>query len=570
MKKHMISFFTLLILIIIAITTFVILVKNSKEAEQETLEQNNQQISVTPTIAIKPTIAPTPTIIPETVTELYPVPQTIEDEIKYGYIDKSGEFVIAPTFNMASDFNNGVAIVTLNDKLCVIDTMGNVLFLNDSFIYDFSNGLALFADWDGAESTLYGYVNTKGEIAIEPQFTDASSFNEEGTAYVRIGSDEFAMIDITGKVLESYTLNEKYTSTWDIQDGYIIYANSDYLDYGVVNVKGEEIIPSGYSEITYLGNDLFAVKKQGLEDYTSLMLAKQAIFNSAGEQLTEYEFYDLTSFNNGYCSATDDSSTFFIGIDGKKADALPKFEGTGTLKLLGDVISADVDDELLYCSTDKTSFWKTPNSYALSDTVTVTSLKFRPLRGVLVHYPQIEGLADIAIQEQINTELYRLFVSIRNDIKAEDMLSVQDSFSAKLVKNLLIIEKTGYDYYYGAAHGMPIMSYYYIDTKTGFSYQLKDLFKEGSDYATKINEMITDEINIDYGSGESMYFPESFTGITETPFFILEEDSIIIYFYPYDIAAYAAGFPQFAIPFIDIDEYINKDSEFWKSFKEGY
>jgi hypothetical protein len=40
----------------------------------------------------------------------------------------------------------------------------------------------------------------------------------------------------------------------------------------------------------------------------------------------------------------------------------------------------------------------------------------------------------------------------------------------------------------------------------------------------------------------------------------------VIYFYPYEIAAYAAGFPEFEIPFEDLTDYIDTEGAFWKSF----
>lgn len=566
MKKHMIPFFSLLILLIVVVIIFVNLIRNSNEAKQS--EETGVQVTIVPTAPPAPTVIPTPTVIPEKASELYPVPQMVDEQIKYGYIDKTGTFVIPPSFDMASDFNDGAAIVSLDNKDCVIDESGNLLFINNGTIYAFSNGLAMYSYSDNAEATLYGYVDTKGSIAIEPQYALASSFLEDNTAYVSTGAGNYELIDQTGKVLETYTLDGKYSSVWTFQDGYIIYAASDYADYGVVNVKGEEILPSGYSEITYLGNDLFAVKKPGLETIDQIMIAKEAIFNAKGEQLTDYAFYDLTSYHQGYASATDETTTFFVGPDGKAAENLPKFKGIGTAKLLGDVIAANIDDELMYCNTDESIIWRTESSLELSASIKVFSLKYRPLRDVLVRYPEIDGIADKAIQNIINAKLYKLFVAVRKDITPEDYLTVDDSFSAKLINQLLIVERTGYDYYYGAAHGMPIRDYYYFNINTGTSYQLKDLFLEGSDYAAKINEMIIDEINTDVASGESMFFPESFTGITETQYFMLDENAVTIYFYPYDIAAYAAGFPQFVIPFTDIDESINKEGDFWKAFHQ--
>lgn len=44
------------------------------------------------------------------------------------------------------------------------------------------------------------------------------------------------------------------------------------------------------------------------------------------------------------------------------------------------------------------------------------------------------------------------------------------------------------------------------------------------------------------------------------------EDKLAIYFEPYEIAAYAAGFPTFYIPYDEMIDIIDTEGEFWKSF----
>jgi hypothetical protein len=51
----------------------------------------------------------------------------------------------------------------------------------------------------------------------------------------------------------------------------------------------------------------------------------------------------------------------------------------------------------------------------------------------------------------------------------------------------------------------------------------------------------------------------------DQPFFI-SDGELNIYFEPYEIAPYAAGFPTFAIPFHDISSIIDHDGDFWRSF----
>ena len=564
-RKFMLPFFTLLLFIIIAATVFILLIKNTNKVNQDAVD-TSAYLTPLPTQAVTPTVTPLPTQVPVKTTELYPAYEVVNDQKLYGYINKTGSFVIPPSFDVANDFSDGVANVTIEGKNCVIDEKGSILYNGEATISDFHNGLASFYTWNDDNISSYGYMDTTGTVVIDAKYTAASDFNKDGTAYVSTGDGKYALIDKTGKELETYEIDKKYNNPYYIQDGYLLYSNADSFKYGVINMKGEEIFKPIYSEITYLEEGLFAVKSPDLDDYDKIMAAKQAIFNQDGEQLTDYIYYDISSYKNDYCSASDETSTFFVGLDGKEATNLPKFDGGGTLKLFGDVVSAYIDDEQFYCNLDGSIFWQQPSFYKLSDTLKVNKIKYRPNRYVLVNYPQLEGLSDASIQKQINDQLKSLFTDARALITEADLLTTDDSFNAKLMNNLLIVERDGYDYTLGAAHGMPIKDFFYIDLTTGTFYQLQDLFKADSDYTTKINEMIQAEITANTNSGDAMYLPDSFTGIDPNQSFMLAVDSLIIYFYPYDIAAFAAGFPEFTIPFEDIMDNIDTEGAFWKSF----
>ncbi len=560
MKKAMLPIGAALAVLVIAITVYFIFLRDKSE------QVNNPESVLTPTQMPSPTISPTATPVPDGTAQdnlLFPVFVKEEGHSKFGYIDHSGAFAIEPAYDSADNFTEGIAIVTSDGMYKAIDSKGAVIYENNGEIRPFHNGMAAVQRITG-DSSLYGYINLKGQEIIAPSYLFADDFNEDGQAYVALpDGSSFQLIDRTGKALESYqvTVGNGYVS--DFRDGYLIYYNSDAMRYGVKKVDGTSVFDATYSSIAYLGSNLFALTAASLESYETTFYPA-AIFNAQGEQLTEYSLYDLQPFRGEYTSAADETSVFFIDKTGQEVTSLPSYDGGGRLTLLGDIVKAEIDGDVAYYRLDNTVLWKTDTTSHLASGISVKELRFKPLRSVMVRYPQVEGLTDPAVQRQINEQLETLFTESRTNITVEDHLSVDDSFQASLTNHLLAIQMNGYDYYSGAAHGMPLREYYYIDTATGTFYNLKDLFLKGSNYKSKIDEMI--RTKLEEASEDSMYFADSFTGITDAQHFYLTENSLVIYFYPYDIAAYAAGFPEFEIPFEDLADDLNTDGAFWKAF----
>lgn len=125
---------------------------------------------------------------------------------KVGFKDQNGKVVIVAKYEIAEDFSEGLACVSLNDKWGFIDETGKVVI---PFMYNsgygtgskFSQGLASVSIDDK-----YGYIDKTGKTVIPFEYNEAWDFNNEknydGTpkivAHVRKGSDEFC-IDKTGK-----------------------------------------------------------------------------------------------------------------------------------------------------------------------------------------------------------------------------------------------------------------------------------------------------------------------------------------------------------------------------------
>jgi hypothetical protein len=102
-------------------------------------------------------------------------------EYKFGYIDKTGEFVINPQFEFAGSFSEGLAPVQLGGVWGYIDKTGKYQ-INPQFEYEdsFSEGLARVKTLNG-----WGYVDKTGKYVISPQFDHAGQF-AGGLAFVSL------------------------------------------------------------------------------------------------------------------------------------------------------------------------------------------------------------------------------------------------------------------------------------------------------------------------------------------------------------------------------------------------
>jgi len=116
--------------------------------------------------------------------ERYPV----EQDGTWGYINAEGDVVIEPQFEDAEPFSGGYARVVIDGQPAVIDSTGAVTLRPDvSDLRSLSEGLDAASPPD---SDLWGYVDTTGTFAVEPQFDRAFDFSN-GRAVVE-KNDSFA------------------------------------------------------------------------------------------------------------------------------------------------------------------------------------------------------------------------------------------------------------------------------------------------------------------------------------------------------------------------------------------
>lgn len=107
----------------------------------------------------------------------------VEKDGKYGYIDKYGTLVIDYKFEDAKNFSEEVAVAKLNDENIVINKQGDILFNIDKKYKagdSFKGGhLPISVELNIFWGHSYGFINKKGTVVVEPQFSNVMSFKND-------------------------------------------------------------------------------------------------------------------------------------------------------------------------------------------------------------------------------------------------------------------------------------------------------------------------------------------------------------------------------------------------------
>ena len=573
----------------------------------------------TPPIAGEPSTPPPPK---QERQWRYPAYQLHEGERQWGYVDGSGSFVISPQFETAEEFGpDGLAVIHQNGKAGLIDLTGTMRLAPEAnYIADAADGirLAYYGDTVKAidangkalfsstgisgrfESGLapfvldnrYGYLDKTGAVAIAPQFTFANSFVDGYTA-VRLPDGGFAIIDTKGteqrrlaydRVAQlsegvvafrdrntqkwGYTslkgdveIPARFTDALPFSGGFaIVNAGEMYAEavYGVINRTGEFVIPPQYGHMQDLGNGLFAVAKRPEAPVPSAF-APHAIFGADGQPLTDFRYYDVLATSLGL-SVSDETETYFLDRQGRRAAGLLSAQGIGTMRAVGELIAMQIDDRLSYVTREGQTIWKQSDSWPLSGGVSVVERKHRQDRDLLIYYPEVTGLPDAKVQATINQRLKDLFLGPKWGFDGDVKQSIHVSFAVEQVGNVLVVERTGNIYPLGAAHGQPLMDYYHFDLTSGREYGLADLFRPGSDYPARLRELVRKQLAVD-ARGLNDLNPV----VRPDHPFAARRDYLLLYWDVYEIAPYAAGFPSFHIPYGEVRDLIDTDGAFWKA-----
>ncbi|WP_211747721.1 WG repeat-containing protein [Paenibacillus sp. Marseille-Q4541] len=530
----------------------------------------------------------------------------VAEQQKYGLIDSSGRYVVDPIYSSLSSYIEHRAIVSDDEqKFAMIDEKGKVVTRQSyPFISNLHEKRAVYYEMktNGTDNEViqYGYLDPEGNEIIPAQYEEANDYNHQ-KALVKKKEDEYGLINETGEWLATYPYNDvgsygegflvfketatgkygymdekgsvivppSFTLAFGFNHGLAIVNTSDEAQprYGLINKQGTFVIAAEYSDIRDLGDKRWAIgiSTDAEQPFGS---SHYAIVEQTGNLLTEFMYDDVSDYKDGLASVNDKEQTYFIDRSGNQAKGYPIIEGSGTLtRKEENVIEVFIDQRPYYVNKMGEILWEPLKEIPLNETILVKEEKYKPNSRYLVYYPKIEGMTNEIAEQRVNIRLKQLAEVKRipeNQAKTETFSGDFDVTYYK--KNLLNIELNGYHYPLGAAHGLPTKTHSLIHLGTGRIFMLRDLFKAGADYVKELSKWIGEIIKED--PAYSYVFPESYRGIKPDQPFYVTDHALHLYFAPYEIGPYAAGFPTFTIPFEEIKGLIHKDGEFWRSFHE--
>jgi hypothetical protein len=250
-----------------------------------------------------------------------------------GFVDESGLVAIKPAYEYVSEFNNGLAGVTLprpDDPATEKSTRKK-------------------------KETRWGFIDTKGKMVIEPQFSSVGMFDGV-VAPVELADERGALINGLGEIVGP-KLNSTPTLAGDL---YI--AEAKPAQVGLLDNKGHWVMPSDFSAIQKLpstsGGSNYS-RGLGFESATTrkveyLRVCKDAQWGLAdlsGKILIPPQFEKITDFHKGYASVRVDGKYGFAGVNGKmirpRFEAVTPFDDLTAVRIDGKWHFMDTSGKLL-------------------------------------------------------------------------------------------------------------------------------------------------------------------------------------------------------------------------------
>lgn len=262
------------------------------------------------------------------------IAHVVDQNRKHGYIDRKGKFIIAPEFDDLESFYRPdspmrVAVGKfLEAKYGFINPEGDFIV---PAIYDnayvFRNGLARVTIYGegsyGQRPRKHGFVDMQGKLAVPVKFEDARSFGPNGLAAVRVGK-HWGFINTKGEFAIEPRFDDVPDSPESVFDAFGLARVKRGNNWILIDAQGKQVGAAEGSIGEFNENGLAVIGQSHL-----LYGRRAGVINTKGEYVFEPQFDNFMGYKNGFAQVALNGKWGYIDTRGNIVVA-PRFPFYGS------------------------------------------------------------------------------------------------------------------------------------------------------------------------------------------------------------------------------------------------
>jgi hypothetical protein len=214
---------------------------------------------------------------------------------KYGYIDQAGNIVVEPKYDLAEDFSEGLACVGYRIKK---EDAEEEIVERQKWRFEPNSLPMLCGEADSVY--LYGFINTKGEVIVEPQFDSAEAFSD-GMSLIGIGG-KYGYINKNGDIVIEPQFHRR--SIADFSEGFAVIAVDK--KYTFIDKQGEIAFAERFNYADRFSERLAPVRVE----------SKWGYIDGTAQMVINPQFDDAMCFSEGVAAVKKDDKWGFINKAG--------------------------------------------------------------------------------------------------------------------------------------------------------------------------------------------------------------------------------------------------------------
>lgn len=492
------------------------------------------------------------TSVPETRVEVTTAPPQVilpvaihmisrDDDYNFIIIDMNGDPVLDQTFTYGEYLpGTSYASMTTDDAYVLIDLRDLSLFpaqdknTLDVIIADqvYQSDLVPFMD---TETNLYGYKKDD-QVLVPPTYRSAGHFID-GYAVVFEGlpyDGEASIIDQNFMPLYSNPLSILsfghgfFGQVYDFDFG--VYSNW-YNKFILIDAQGHAITEDLLFEARVISEDTLLVGDHVNRWYID---SKGNKLSTESSDLENLPLSDAVYWTGDYYLSVGDPYNY---------DGLGLFDAEG---------------HLLYSTRSN----NLPVIDPLSDDISLTHQIVIQEKFTTITIPQISSTLQPKLFDTFNQQMMTDYVDHYEPVTV-DMVSneTETSFDAEVHGHILDLTFSYYWYGFGAAHPNHAQSTIHLDLTNGLTYTAGDLSLTKENFYTHITDMVRAQAQ---ATDPEAYWDIAEIVVDENTQYRHAPDGLIFYYSPYEISAYAYGYPEFLIPYEDLEGFLNVDGDYYQ------